>query len=61
MCVVNCYHLVPLRATRKVEFTYIFKNICLESKHGHKYKKFKMERNRNSVTQIREMRCEMKM
>ena len=61
MCVVNCYHLISLRATRKIEFTYIFKNICLESKHGHKYKKFKMERDQNSVTQIREMSCEMKM
>lgn len=30
MCVVNCYHLISLRATRKIEFTYIFKNICLE-------------------------------
>lgn len=61
MCVVNWYHLISLRATRKNEFTYIFKNICLESKHGHKYKKFKMERDKNSVTQIRGMSCEMKM
>lgn len=46
MCVVNWYHLISWGRGGKSEFAYIFKNICLESKHGHKYKKFKMERDK---------------